>query len=69
LFDQFDALAVPGGGLRNLDFPTEVQSLFEDLLVPASGDDTEEVASIEAVPNLQPQTTPKVRVYGSEQDM
>ena len=69
MFDQFDALAVPGGGLRHLDFPTDVQSLFEDMLVPPSGQVNEQVGNVEAVPNLQPHTTPRVRVYGSEQDM
>jgi hypothetical protein len=69
LFDQFDALAIPGGGLRHLDYPTDVQSMFEELLVPASDQDTREAASIDVVPNLLPNITPRVRVYGSEQDM
>ncbi|KAF3483482.1 uncharacterized protein GIQ15_02806 [Arthroderma uncinatum] len=34
IFTQVDDLAVPGAGLRHLDFPVDVQSMFEGLFVP-----------------------------------
>ncbi|KAM5499231.1 hypothetical protein McanMca71_006420 [Microsporum canis] len=34
IFTQVDDLAVPGAGLKHLDFPVDVQSMFEGLFVP-----------------------------------
>ncbi|PGH19464.1 hypothetical protein AJ80_03965 [Polytolypa hystricis UAMH7299] len=70
VFDQFDSLAVPGAGLRHLDFPIDVQSMFEDLFAPIT---TESSAALppQAVPPtpIPIQEHPRVRMYGSEQDI
>ncbi|EGE83708.1 C6 zinc finger domain-containing protein [Blastomyces dermatitidis ATCC 18188] len=70
VFDQFDSLAVPGAGLRHLDFSPEVQSMFEDLMVPASGDVSRATLATEPVPvNMPSQDPSRVRVYGNEHDI
>ncbi|PGH02308.1 hypothetical protein GX51_04749 [Blastomyces parvus] len=70
VFDQFDSLAIPGAGLRHLDFSPEVQSMFEDLMVPASGDVSRTALATEAVPIHMPSQDPsRVRVYGNEHDI
>ncbi|KAL2378929.1 hypothetical protein RJZ90_005649 [Blastomyces dermatitidis] len=58
VFDQFDSLAVPGAGLRHLDFSPEVQSMFEDLMVPASGDVSRATLATEPVPVNMPSQDP-----------
>ncbi|EEP80220.1 predicted protein [Uncinocarpus reesii 1704] len=69
LFNQVDTLAVPGAGLRALDFPVEVQSMFEGLFVPQSTTSYTPLAP-ETVPvHISPSAPTRVRVYGSEQDM
>ncbi|WEW60985.1 hypothetical protein PRK78_006474 [Emydomyces testavorans] len=69
LFNQVDTLAVPGAGLRVLDFPAEVQSMFEDLYVPQNTTSYPSLVG-EAVPvHLPPPSSTRVRVYGSEQDI
>ncbi|PGG99982.1 hypothetical protein AJ79_08344 [Helicocarpus griseus UAMH5409] len=69
VFNQFDSLAVPGAGLRHLDFSPEVQSMFEGLMVPAGGNARPglgaEPPSVHT-PNLEPS---RVRVYGNERDI
>ncbi|KKZ67932.1 hypothetical protein EMCG_06463 [[Emmonsia] crescens] len=70
VFDQFDSLAVPGAGLRHLDFSPEVQSMFEDLMVPASGDVSRAALATEPAPiNMPSQDPSRVRVYGNEHDI
>ncbi|OAX82707.1 hypothetical protein ACJ72_02940 [Emergomyces africanus] len=70
VFDQFDSLAVPGAGLRHLDFSPEVQSMFEDLMVPASGDVSRSALAAEPVSiHVSNQDPSRVRVYGNEHDI
>ncbi|KAK2792001.1 hypothetical protein FQN52_004107 [Onygenales sp. PD_12] len=70
VFNQFDSLAAPGAGLRHLDFSPEVQSMFEDLFVQASGNNARLAMNPEPVPiHIPEQEPPRVRVYGSEQDI
>lgn len=66
MFNQIDPLALPGAGLRHLDFPTEVQSMFEDLFIP--GDGTQSQVQMEPVPAARPKPS-MVRSYGNESDM
>lgn len=66
IFNQIDPLSMPGAGLRHLDFPHDVQSMFEDLFVPVDGAHSN--GHIEPSPAAVPKQS-MVRVYGSEQDM
>ncbi|KAK2737556.1 hypothetical protein FQN57_007491 [Myotisia sp. PD_48] len=68
IFSQVDDLAVPGAGLRALDFPTDVQSMLEGLFVPDSQHlvGNPEPILIQAPPTPDP---PRVRLYGNEQDI
>lgn len=66
MFNQIDPLALPGAGLRHLDFPTEVQSMFEDLFAP--GDGANPHVQMEPAPAVPPKPS-MVRAYGSEPDM
>lgn len=66
MFNQIDPLSMPGAGLRHLDFPHDVQSMFEDLFAPVDG--VQSHAHIEPPPAAVPKQS-MVRVYGSEQDM
>ncbi|KAL2221801.1 C6 zinc finger domain protein [Thermoascus aurantiacus ATCC 26904] len=66
IFNQIDPLSMPGAGLRHLDFPHDVQSMFEDLFVPVDG--VHSNGHIEPSPAAVPKQS-MVRVYGSEQDI
>ncbi|KAJ9356121.1 C6 zinc finger domain protein [Paecilomyces variotii] len=66
MFNQIDPLALPGAGLRHLDFPTEVQSMFEDLFAP--GDGANPHVQMEPAPAVPPKPS-MVRAYGSEPDI
>ncbi|EEH22736.2 hypothetical protein PABG_04947 [Paracoccidioides brasiliensis Pb03] len=70
VFSQFDSIAVPGAGIRQLDFPTDVQSMFEDLFVPPNVDASRTLLgappALIHLPNPDP---PRVRLYGSEADI
>lgn len=68
-----DTLAVPGAGLRDLDFPADIQSMFENFMgSPNSGTATSGTGSVSA-PSIKLQSPPReptrVRVYGNEHDM
>lgn len=68
MFGQIDGLSVPGAGLRSLDFPSDVQSMFADLFIPH--DAGHPPAQMEPTPspsNISTQSL--VRTYGSEHDM
>ncbi|KAG5290979.1 C6 zinc finger domain-containing protein [Histoplasma capsulatum G186AR] len=70
VFVQFDSLAVPGAGLRHLDFPPQDQSMFDSLRVPASGDVSPPALAAEPTSNRVPSEGPsRVRVYGNEDDI
>ncbi|EGC44544.1 C6 zinc finger domain-containing protein [Histoplasma capsulatum var. duboisii H88] len=63
VFVQFDSLAVPGAGLRHLDFPPQDQSMFDSLRVPVSGGVSPPALAAE------PTSPSRVRVYGNEDDI
>jgi hypothetical protein len=66
MFGQIDPLSLPGAGLRHLDFPQDVQGMFEGLFIPREGE------SHPVVPQSAPPAVrkrPMVRAYGSEQEM
>ncbi|KAE8353012.1 C6 zinc finger domain protein [Aspergillus coremiiformis] len=68
MFGQIDGLSVPGAGLRSLDFPSEVHSMFADLFIP--NDAGHPPAQMEPTPspsNISTQSL--VRTYGSEHDI
>ena len=70
IFTQVDDLAVPGAGLRHLDFPVDVQSMLEGLFVPPNAQQQVPVHSTPAhPPPVPPAEPPRVRLYGNEQDM
>ncbi|EFE36860.1 uncharacterized protein ARB_04386 [Trichophyton benhamiae CBS 112371] len=70
IFTQVDDLAVPGAGLRHLDFPVDVQSMFEGLFVPPNAQQQVPVHSTPAhPPAVPPAEPPRVRLYGNEQDI
>ncbi|KAK2870587.1 hypothetical protein FQN49_003067 [Arthroderma sp. PD_2] len=69
IFTQVDDLAVPGAGLRHLDFPVDVQSMFEGLFVPPN---TQQHTPAPPAPNQGQVPTPeppRVRLYGNEDDI
>ena len=66
MFNQLDSLGMPAAGLKQLDFPMEVQSMFQDMFVPSNRDAPQ--AGLEAQP-VPVQNSPIARVYGSEADM
>ncbi|EZG08241.1 hypothetical protein H106_02433 [Trichophyton rubrum CBS 735.88] len=70
IFTQVDDLAVPGAGLRHLDFPVDVQSMLEGLFVPPNAQQQVPVHSTPAhPPPVPPAEPPRVRLYGNEQDI
>lgn len=66
MFNQLDSLAMPAAGLKQLDFPMEVQSMFQDMLAPSERITSQVELDVQDVPALK---KPNVRVYGSEGDM
>ena len=70
IFNQVDILAVPGAGLRHLDFPAEVESMFEGLLTPPASEQPPPVLNPKEIVAKGPPSEPtRVRVYGNEPDM
>lgn len=66
MFNQLDTLGMPAAGIKQLDFPMEVQSLFQEMLVPSQNDPAPAQLGMEPAPI---EKKPNVRVYGSEEDM
>lgn len=64
VFNQIDVLSLPGAGLRHLDFPSDVQSMFAELF---TGQGSQPTVPMEPTP--PPPTIPRVRAYGSESEM
>lgn len=68
IFGQIDDLSNPGAGLRNLDFSSDVPSMFADFLVT-----NPEASSTVQMPSARaPSTMPMqvlVRAYGSEHEL
>ncbi|RAH69592.1 uncharacterized protein BO66DRAFT_98504 [Aspergillus aculeatinus CBS 121060] len=65
MFGQIDVLSIPGAGLRSLDFPSDVHSMFTDLFVPNG----ESSIPVQMEPTPSPSNVPSqslVRTYGSE---
>ncbi|PYI27035.1 C6 zinc finger domain protein [Aspergillus indologenus CBS 114.80] len=65
MFGQIDVLSIPGAGLRSLDFPSDVHSMFTDLFVPNG----ENSIPVQMEPTPSPSNVPSqslVRTYGSE---
>ncbi|KAB8067789.1 C6 zinc finger domain protein [Aspergillus leporis] len=68
MFGQIDSLSVPGAGLRSLDFPSDVHSMFADLFIP--NDAGHPPPQMEPTPSPSNISTPSlVRTYGSEHDI
>ncbi|KAL4785560.1 hypothetical protein BJX76DRAFT_177073 [Aspergillus varians] len=68
LFGQIDILSTPGAGLRSLDFPSDVQTLFAGLFVPSDGGNTQ--VQMEPTPSSSSTSSPSVvRTYGSEHEI
>ena len=67
IFGQIDDLSMPGAGLRNLDFSSDVPSMFADFLVT-----NPEANSTVQMPSARAPAMPMqvlVRAYGSEQEL
>lgn len=65
IFDQIDMLSMPGAGLRQLDFPSDVQSMFSDIFSIGDGNRSQ----LQMEPTPSPPAIPgqcSVRTYGSE---
>lgn len=68
IFGQIDDLSMPGAGLRNLDFSSDVPSMFADFLVTnPEANSTVQMPSARA-PSAMPMQV-LVRAYGSEQEL
>ncbi|KAE8146824.1 C6 zinc finger domain protein [Aspergillus avenaceus] len=68
MFGQIDGLSVPGAGLRSLDFPSDVHSMFADLFIPDEAGHPP--APMEPTPSPSSTTTQSlVRTYSSEHDI
>ncbi|OGM43477.1 C6 zinc finger domain protein [Aspergillus bombycis] len=68
MFGQIDGLSVPGAGLRSLDFPSDVQSMFADLFIPhEAGHPPAQMEPTPSPSNISTQSL--VRTYGSEHDI
>lgn len=66
MFNQIDVLSTPGAGLRQLDFPTDVQRMFADLFTCNGSHCQPRVASSPS-PTAPKQS--RVRTYGSDSEM
>ncbi|KUL91011.1 hypothetical protein ZTR_00884 [Talaromyces verruculosus] len=67
-FSQIEPLALPGAGLRHLDFSPEVQGMFVGMFThPAGGHHP--AVPVSQVPLAPGGKQPTVRAYGSEQDI
>lgn len=61
-------LSMPGAGLRQLDFPSDVQSMFSDIFSIGDGNRSQ----VQMEPTPSPPAVPgqcSVRTYGSESEM
>jgi hypothetical protein len=59
-------MALPGAGLRHLDFPPDVQGMFEGLFTPREG---EQAHGVHAPAPASATGQTAVRAYGSEPEM
>ncbi|KAK2766980.1 hypothetical protein FQN54_006297 [Arachnomyces sp. PD_36] len=66
MFNQLDSLGMPAAGIKQLDFPVEVQSMFQEMFVPAQRDTSQTGMDVQAAPI---EKKPIVRLYGSEEDI
>lgn len=66
MFTQIDPMALPGAGLRHLDFPSDVQGMFEGLFIPREGD---QAHGVHAPAPASVHGQPAVRAYGSEAEV
>lgn len=66
MFNQLDSLGMPAAGLKQLDFPVDVHSMFQDMLVPSQSHAPQVEPGVQDVPIVK---KPNVRVYDSEEDM
>ena len=67
IFGQIDGLSMPGAGLRNLDFSSEVPSMFADFLVSNPGPSSTVQMPSARASSMSMQTL--VRAYGSEHEL
>lgn len=66
MFTQIDVLSLPGAGLRHLDFPQQVSSLFQGYY---AGDADAAHVPLELMPSPLTGAQCYVRTYGSEPEM
>lgn len=61
-FNQLEALSIPGSGLKFLDMP-DMATLVSHPMTSSSTENNSSLIGLDAA------TPPRVRLYGSEQDM
>lgn len=66
MFNQLDSLGMPAAGIKQLDFPGEINSMFQDMFAPSQKDTSQDEIGAQDVPVAK---KPNVRVYGCEEDM
>jgi hypothetical protein len=66
MFTQIDVLSLPGAGLRHLDFPQQVSSMFQSYY---AGDTDPAHVPLELMPSPLTGAQCYVRTYGSEPEM
>lgn len=66
MFSQIDELALPGAGLRHLDYQSEIPSMFQSFF---TGDGSQSHMQVPPVPPSLNNTQCLVRTYGSEPEM
>lgn len=66
IFTQIDDLALPGAGLRHLDFQAEVPSIFQGIF---NSDGTQSHMQVPPISPSLINTESYVRTYGSEPEM
>lgn len=66
MFNQLDSLGMPAAGIKQLDFPVEVQDMFQDMLGSAHRETSQSSIGVQSTPVEE---KPIARLYDSEGDM